>query len=268
MNHSNKLTKLKEFIKKLGKVCIAFSGGVDSTLLLKVAHDVLGDDVLAITINSPYIADWEIEEAKEFTNRYQIPHTIIDVEIMDVLLDNPKERCYICKRHIFNMIIELAKEKGFYYVLDGSNFDDTKDFRPGMKALKELHVVSPLLENQIDKVEVRKMAKELGLPIWDKPAYACLMTRLPHNTRVDKESLRRIELSEKYLMDLGFKAVRVRSHGALARIEVPKDNILRLMENELADAITKKLKEFGFQFVTIDLLGYQIGSFNSMIDPQ
>lgn len=262
MNYLLKLNELKSSIQKLGRVCVAFSGGVDSTFLLKVAHDVLGDDVLAVTINSPYIADWEIEEAKNFTETYEIAHTILDVEIMDILLDNPEDRCYICKGHLFNKIIGVGKEQGFSYVLDGTNYDDTKDFRPGMKALKELHVVSPLLENQITKNEVRKIAKEMDLPVWDKPAYACLMTRLPHNTKVDIEILRRIELSEKYLMDLGFRAVRVRNHGVVARIEVPKENIIKLMENDLADAITQKLKEFGFQYVTVDLLGYQTGSFN------
>lgn len=260
---NQKYNKLLTYLKNKEKVIIAFSGGVDSTFLLKAAKDALGSNVKAITVKSPYIPKWEVEEALDFVKQLDVKHEILDVDTIDSSIkNNPENRCYLCKKVIFNKILQKAKEEGYLYVCDGTNYDDTKDYRPGMVALKELNVISPLLDCGYSKEDIRSQSKILNLPTWDKPAYACLMTRLPYNTDVSLEALRRIELSEKYLMALGFKAVRVRHHGDLARIEVNPDMRKKLFSAELLDKIGYNLKEFGYKYVTLDVLGYSMGSFN------
>lgn len=260
---SEKYIELVDYLKKLKKVLIAFSGGVDSTFLLKVAKDALGDDAVAVTINSPYIPNWEIEEAREYTEKMKIKHDFINVGIIDEIKNNPSNRCYLCKKAIFSKIKEKAINEGFDYIIDGTNLDDTKDYRPGIKALKELKIVSPLLECKITKAEIREMSKELSLPTWNKPAYACLLTRIPFDTTLKIDELNRIEKAEKYLIDRGIAAVRVRSHGELARIEIDPALRERLFNTDLLDEISRKLKEYGFKYVTIDAAGYQMGSLNS-----
>jgi uncharacterized protein len=179
---------------------------------------------------------------------------------------NPEDRCYICKKSVFNKIKCLAKEKGIKYIVDGTNADDTKDYRPGMRALKELEVKSPLLENAINKEEIRILSKELQLDTWDKPAYACLLSRIPYNQEIKKEDLVRIEKAEVYMMKLGFRAVRVRSHGNLARIEVPQKERMKLFNERILDKVSKELKELGFKYVTVDIEGYKMGSLNAEIN--
>lgn len=260
---SEKYIKLVDYLKGLKKVLIAFSGGVDSTFLLKAAKDALGDNAVAVTINSLYIPNWEIEEAKEYTEKMGIQHEFINVGIIDEIKNNPNDRCYLCKKAIFSKIKEKAINEGFDYVIDGTNLDDTKDYRPGIKALKELKIVSPLLECKITKAEIREISKDLNLPTWNKPAYACLLTRIPFDTELKIDVLNRIEKAEKYLINKGIAAVRVRSHGDLARIEVDPTIRERLFNMDFLDEISSELKKYGFKYVTIDAAGYRMGSLNS-----
>ena len=258
----DKLESLRNYIKDLGKVALAFSGGVDSTFLLKVCSDVLGKDAVAITIVSPYIPKWEIEEAKELTKKLDVKHEFVEVGIPENIKYNPADRCYLCKKQVFTLVKEKAKEFGIKYVIDGTNLDDTKDYRPGMVALKELQVKSPLLDLGFTKADIRKYSKELNLETWSKPAYACLLTRLQVGEEITEEKVRRIENSEKFMFSLGITGIRVRSHGDLARIEVQPNDREKLFNTEILDKISNKLKEFGFNYVTLDMSGYKMGSLN------
>ncbi|MBV7272972.1 ATP-dependent sacrificial sulfur transferase LarE [Clostridium sp. PL3] len=264
MISDRKYEDLIDYLKKLDSIVIAFSGGVDSTFLMKAAKEALGDRMMAVTIVSPYIPKWELEEAKEIAKDLNIKHQLIEFHsILGEIKFNPKDRCYLCKKFVFSKIIEFQKEKEFKYVIDGTNLDDTKDYRPGMKALKELSVVSPLLENNITKEDIRRFSKDLGLSTWDKPAYACLLSRIPYNQEIKFEDLRKIENAELYLMELGFKGIRVRSHEDLARIEVQRQDRKKICDEELMDKICEKFKELGFKHITLDLQGYIMGSFNN-----
>ena len=267
MIKSEKYNRLLAYLKELGSVVIAYSGGVDSTFLLRACKDALGDKAMALTVVSPYIPKWEIEEAKELIKDIEVNHEFLQVPvILEEIKFNPTDRCYLCKKAIFTKILAEAKKQGFNYVLDGTNADDIKDYRPGLRALKELEVKSPLLECGLTKDDIRQLSRELKLPTWDKPAYACLLSRIPYNEEIKTEELDKIEKSEKYLMDLGFRAVRVRYHGELARIEVPKDNIKRFIEDNLLEKVSKALKGFGFKYVALDMEGYRMGSLNEGID--
>jgi uncharacterized protein len=248
---------LIRYLEDLGDAAIAFSGGVDSTFLLKVAHEALGDKVLAMTIRTPYIPDWEIDEARDFTAKLGVRHLIIQMTMDNEILDNPENRCYLCKLILFKRLREAADREGFKNLLDGTNSDDSEEKRPGMKALRELNVLSPLRLNGFSKKDIRNYSRINNLPTWEKPAYACLLTRIPYNTPVNDEILRRIEKSEKFLIDLGIKAVRVRTHGDLARIETESGLIRKIFEENLFQTISEQLKEFGFKYVTLDLEGYR-----------
>jgi len=264
---NEKYLNLINYLKDLGSVVVAFSGGVDSTFLLKVAKEALGDKAAALTINSPYIPKWEIEEAKGLVKEIKIRHEFLEVPtIIDEIKFNPKDRCYLCKTAVFTMVKEFAAKNGYKYVVDGTNADDINDYRPGLRALKELDIKSPLLENGLSKKEIREFSKELNLPTWNKPPYACILSRIPYGTELKVEEFEKIEKSERYLMDKGFMAVRVRSHGDLARIEVPREDIHRLFNENLLNEISVKLKEFGFSYVSLDMQGYKIGSLNIGIE--
>ncbi|MCB2358558.1 ATP-dependent sacrificial sulfur transferase LarE [Clostridium estertheticum] len=265
MIKNEKYNELIKYIKGLGKVVLAFSGGVDSTFLLKVAKEALGDNVKAVTIMSPYIPKWEIAEAKELAKKLGVQHEIIEAPIIDSIKFNPEDRCYHCKTAVFGMILAIAKEQDYNCVIDGTNFDDISDYRPGLKALKELEIKSPLLECKVTKAEIRAFSKELGLNTWDKPAYACLLTRIPYGNELKVEDFEKIENAEKYMMSIGFRAVRVRCHGDLARVEVSKNDRSKLFDEALLDTIAKKIKECGFKYVTLDMQGYRVGSFNETI---
>ncbi|MGO5065706.1 MULTISPECIES: ATP-dependent sacrificial sulfur transferase LarE [unclassified Clostridium] len=266
MDVNNKYNNLINYLRGLQSVAVAFSGGVDSTLLLKAAKDALGDKAISITVVSSYIPKWEIKEAKELSDDIGIKSYFIEVPMFEEIRFNPEDRCYKCKKSVFNKIKYLAREQGIKYIVDGTNADDTKDYRPGMKALKELEVKSPLLENFINKEEIRILSKELKLDTWDKPAYACLLSRIPYNQEIKKEDLIRIEKAEVYMMKLGFRAVRVRSHGDLARIEVPQNVRVKLFNESILDKISKEFKKLGFKYVTVDIEGYKMGSLNAEIN--
>ena len=259
---NKKYQQLIEYLKKLDSCAIAFSGGLDSTFLLAAAKHALGDKMLAITIDSPYIPKWEIKEAKEISKLLEIKHLFINVTIPDQIRNNPENRCYLCKKEIFSMILKKCGELNIHNILDGTNADDLKDYRPGMKALKELNVLSPLLELGFTKDDIRIFSKKLNLPSWNKPPYACLLSRIPFATEITKEELQRIEKAETYLIHSGFNAIRVRSHGNLARIEIDRKLRKKFLKKDILDEVSKQLKKIGYTFVTFELEGYRTGSMN------
>lgn len=261
INHE-KYLKLIDEIKRMGKAVLAFSGGVDSSFLLYAGKQALGDQLKAVTIQAPYIPRWEIQEAQQLALDLGVAHEIIEVSIPEEIQNNPPERCYLCKKAVFGLITARAAEQGYPYVMDGTNFDDLGDYRPGLKALKELSVRSPLLECELTKQEIRNFSKELGIPTWNKPPYACLLTRIPHGSELKSEDFVKIEAAETYLMSIGFPAIRVRCHGDLARIEVPKEDRKKLFDEMQLNRISQELKRIGFRYVTLDLEGYRTGSLN------
>jgi len=260
-----KYEKLKNYIKSLGSLAVAYSGGVDSTFLVKVAYDVLGDRVIAVTATSSTYPKRELNDAMTFIKQIGAKHIVIESEELEIegFNKNPVDRCYYCKKELFEKIWKVAKAHGIEYVADGSNFDDLNDFRPGMKAACELNVVSPLKVAGLTKEDIRKLSKELGLPTWDKPAFACLSSRIPYGERITKEKLSMIEKAEEYLLGLGFKQVRVRYHqDKLARIEIGKDEMEKFLDIKLIESVRNKFKELGFLYITLDLEGYRTGSMN------
>lgn len=268
MSNQTKYKELVTLLQSMESVVVAFSGGVDSSFLLKVAKEALGDKVKAVTIQSPYIPRWEIAEAKELVQELGVNFEILEAPIIDEIRHNPENRCYLCKKAVFSQIKAIAARDGYRYVIDGTNFDDQGDYRPGLQALKELDIKSPLFTCQLTKQEIRDFSQELGLSTWDKPPYACLLTRLPYGTELKEEDFRKIERAERYMMQLGFRAIRVRCHGDLARIEVDNKDKGRLLQQELLATISAELKSYGFLYVTLDLDGYQMGSFNAAIQRQ
>lgn len=263
MIENDKYRELVSYIENLGSVAVAFSGGVDSSFLLAVSNIALGDKSAGITINSPALPAYELEDSKRIAAYIGARHIIIESpEIEKEVKKNPVNRCYFCKKIEFGSVIEEALRLGLRNVIDGSNADDLKDFRPGMKATRELKVFSPLLELGITKSEVREFSKELGLPTWDKPAYACLFSRIPYGQEIRSEDLVKVEKSERFFIGKGFRTVRVRCHGNVARIEIVKEEVEKLFEEPLRTEITKNLKEIGFKYITVDIEGYRTGSMN------
>lgn len=263
MTVDQKLKDLKAFIGGFEKAAVAFSGGVDSSFLLKVVFDVLGEDSLAITVDSLFIPREEISQAAELIRIVGAPYEIIRVVSFDkVVLGNSPERCYHCKRSVFGLLLDTAAAHGIDVLFDGSNLDDLDDFRPGMKALKELGVRSPLLECGFSKSDIREASRMLGLPTWDKPSLACLASRIPYYTKITPTALSYVEQAEQILRKKGFKQLRVRCHGELARIEVGPEERKRFFDDRVLDEIHNALKKIGFRYVTLDLEGYRTGKLN------
>ena len=260
-----KFNNLLSYLKGLERVAVAFSGGVDSTMLLKASQLALNGNVLAISMKTPYIPAWEIEEAVKFTREQNIRHKLFDIPFLHQLKDNRKDRCYWCKTHLFKHMLAEIQKDGFTTLLDGTNYDDLQDYRPGLQALKELKIVSPLLELRFTKREIRNISQQLGLPTWEKPAYACLLTRIPYGQEVKNGELKKIEQAELFLKKLGFNGVRVRIHRNLARIEIQKADFDRFQEVQLFEKISRELKDIGFDFITLDMEGYRTGSHNESL---
>lgn len=259
-----KFEVLKENIKSLGSLAVAFSGGVDSTLLLKVAHDLLGDGAIALTAALRSVPEFELREARAFCEAEGIRHIIQDINELEVpqFSENGPERCYHCKVNVLEHLGAAAKEADFLNIAEGSNTDDLGDYRPGRRAVLEFGVKSPLLEAGLSKAEVRELSARLGLKTWDKPAYACLASRVPSGETITEEKLRQVEQAESFLMARGFRQLRVRVHGDLARIELPPEQIASLTAPELREALVARFQALGFRYVSLDLAGYKTGNMN------
>lgn len=262
-----KAAKLKEILSGLGSVAVAFSSGVDSTFLLKVAHDLLGDRAVAVTARSCLFPEREESEAQAFCRAEGIRQVMIELRPFSVegFSRNPPDRCYLCKRALFTQIREVAAEQRLACVAEGSNLDDTGDYRPGLRAVAELSVRSPLREAGLTKAEIRALSKELGLPTWEKPSFACLASRFVYGEEITEQKLDAVDKAEQRLLDLGFRQVRVRVHGRLARIELLPEELGKLFRPETARDVESFLRELGFLYVTLDLGGYRTGSMNQTI---
>jgi len=263
-NLINKYNQLKENLLEMDSVAIAYSGGVDSTFLVKVAYDVLGEKAVAVTATSSTYPKRELNQAKKFAENFGIKHIIIESEETKInnFSSNPKNRCYFCKKELFSKIKQIAKKNDLRFVLDGSNADDEYDFRPGMKAIKELKIISPLKDAGLSKNEIKEISYELHLDTWDKPAFACLASRFPYGIEITKSRLDQVEKAESFLHSIDIKQFRVRYHDDIARIEVEKNDFIVILKH--SDEIIEKFKKIGFKYVTLDIEGYRMGSLNEV----
>ena len=263
-----KYKNLLEYLKGLESVAVAFSSGVDSTFLLYASCEALGkDNVMAITAKSCSFPKREFDETVSFCESRGIRHVICESEELEIdgFKENPKNRCYLCKRELFEKIGDIARDNGLKYVVEGSNVDDEGDYRPGLMAVKELDVKSPLRAVGLYKAEIRELSKKFDLPTWDKPSFACLASRFVYGETISEEKLSMVDKAEQLLLDMGFRQVRVRIHGNIARIEVEPGEISRIAEKENRERIAAAFKEYGFSYVTLDLTGYRTGSMNEVL---
>lgn len=269
-NTLSKYEKLKSIIKDCGKIAIAFSGGVDSTFLIKVAKDVLGENAVAVTISSILVTDDELKEADDFCKAENIEHLIYKADVLSIpgFENNPSDRCYICKKAIFTNVQNLVGERGISVIAEGTNVDDDGDYRPGMRAIKELGVRSPLKEAGLTKAEIRELSCMLGLKTWNKPSCACLASRFAYGEVINKDKLDMIYSAECYIRSLGFEQFRVRLQDGIARIELRPADIQKFIENGIKDKVSEKLHALGFKYVSLDLDGYRLGSMNEVLNRQ
>lgn len=268
LNEKNKYTQLKEILRNMKSIIIAFSGGVDSTFLLDIAREVLGTNVLAVIFASDLLPEKELAFARNFTRKRQIRlHEInTKVDSKDYFRMNPPGRCYHCKKDLFQSLLELARNQEFNWVADGSNLDDLEDYRPGNMALKELGIRSPLVEAALSKEEIRILSRERKLISWNKPSAACLASRIPYGDPITSHKLKEIAGAEAVLHNLGIDTVRVRHHGSLARIEIPPEVFPTLLAER--KTVVKKFKSLGFSYISLDLEGFRSGSMNEVLDTE
>lgn len=261
-----KSSALNAILAEMSRVAVAFSGGVDSSFLLQAAVNVLRpDNVLAVTVTSPLHPSWEQDEAQQLAHQLGVDHQLVAGDELgrESFVVNPPDRCYICKFDRFSNLIHLAQSRGFRWVADGGNVDDLSDYRPGLRAVEELGVRSPLKEAGLHKAEIRALSRIAGLPTWNRPSRACLASRFPYGEVITREALHRVDQAERFLFDLGASQTRVRHHGPLARVEVPPDEMDRILSHRAE--VVRRFKELGFVYVTLDLAGFRSGSMNEVL---
>lgn len=263
----NKQKQLESILRDAVSAVVAFSGGVDSALLTFMTHRQLGNNMVAVTARSSTYPEFQFNDALDFVSRREIPHVVIDSEELDIpnFSANPPDRCYFCKYELFSKLREIADDKGYQWVFDGTNTDDFSDYRPGSRAAKELGVRSPLAEAKLNKKDIRAISKHLSLPTWDLPAYACLASRFPYGEQINRERLAQIEQAEEAIRTMGFSQFRVRFHGEIARIEIAPEEMPRALSKEMLRKMSEQVKKAGFAYATLDLDGYRRGSMNETL---
>ena len=264
-NHlAEKRDRLLSILKGYGSLLVAYSGGVDSSFLLAMAHEALNKNLLAVTSASPLHPEWETREAIDFANVLGVEHMIIQSRIMNRadFISNTKERCYMCKKYLIEELLTIANHRGIQHVAHGANIDDLSDYRPGFIAAQEMGITAPLVDAGMTKNDIRRLSKQMNLPTWSKPPMACLASRIPYGTTITVEDLKMVDQAEQVLFGLGFAGCRVRMHGKVARIEVDTEDIERIIDLKTRSLVVKKLREIGFSHVAVDMEGYCQGSMN------
>lgn len=264
----DKYEQLKKHLTSFGSVAIAFSSGVDSTFLLYAAREALGDKIIAVTASSCSFPERELKEAIEYCERLGIRHFVIRSEELEIegFSHNPKNRCYLCKHELFEKIGKVARDNEMHEVAEGSNLDDNGDYRPGLQAVAELGVKSPLREVGFTKQEIRDLSEHFGLPTWNKQSFACLSSRFPYGELINEKKLKMVDQAEQLLLDMGFHQLRVRIHGDVARIELMPEEFSKFMDEQIRLTVYDKFKEYGFTYVSLDILGYRTGSMNETLN--